>query len=280
MRAFMMAVVIAGAGLASAPAAVNAAVDTTPPSLRLDPAAHYKVGSQVDFVNDPGDGTYWQVAYYLKWKATDPSGICSQTLTEQSYDMMGGDADPVLGENTGTIPIASTARTYDFSTDESDWERGPDRYVVRSTDCAGNTATSGIATTHWGLVDDRGDWWWGDGYTGPAPALTFQGNWATSSCTCFANGTTHYTSTAGSSASVTVGAGRPVALMMATGPGRGSVDIYVDGKRTKTVSTYASNNRNRIIVWQGLFGAGQHTIKVVNKATAGRPRMDIDAILL
>jgi hypothetical protein len=46
------------------------------------------------------------------------------------------------------------------------------------------------------------------------------------------------------------------------------------------VDTCAAANTNRVVMWdKGLLGTANHTIKVVNLATAGRPRIDIDVYL-
>jgi hypothetical protein len=68
-------------------------------------------------------------------------------------------------------------------------------------------------------------------------------------------------------------------LMMATGPARGRADIYLDGVRRATIDTYAPTNGNRVYVWDsGSLSKGSHVIKVVNRATPGRPRIDINAM--
>ena len=69
-----------------------------------------------------------------------------------------------------------------------------------------------------------------------------------------------------------------VALVMAKGPARGKASIYLDGKYIKTIDTYAASNTNRVVMWDTeVAGTGNHTIKVVNQATSGRPRIDVDA---
>ncbi len=54
--------------------------------------------------------------------------------------------------------------------------------------------------------------------------------------------------------------------------------MYVDGVLRKTVDTHATTTRHRVVVWQGLFRSGQHTLRVVNRATAGHPRIDLDTL--
>ena len=252
-------------------APAHAAADTTPPSLKLQPWGHYKVGTTVFTDYDTSDPSnpyldYWSASYVLTWKAADPSGICGQTITEQSYDTLGGDEDPVLGSDTVTSPLRPAARSYAYGTDWMDWMRVPDRYVVRATDCAGNTATSGIANTSFGITEDS------------SSAISYSSGWSVSRFPGFSGGTTHRTTTRGASASITVSGG-PVALVMEKASDRGSADVYVDGVRRATVNTHATTTKHRVVVWEALLGSGSHTIRVVNKATAGHPRIDLDAVL-
>src|SRR5947209_5282302 len=144
--------------------------------------------------------------------------------------------------------------------------RGPNEVVVRSTDCAGNTRTSGIATTPFGLTEDSD------------PGVAYAGTWATSHFTGFSDGTTHQTSTRGNSATFTANGG-PVALVMEKAANRGSADVYVDGVRKATINTTASTTAHRQIVWQATLPAGSHQVRVVCDATAGHPRIDVDALL-
>jgi hypothetical protein len=52
------------------------------------------------------------------------------------------------------------------------------------------------------------------------------------------------------------------------------------GANVTTVDSYASTNTNRVVMWdKGLLGIADHTIKVVNLGSAGRPRIDVDAYL-
>ena len=45
------------------------------------------------------------------------------------------------------------------------------------------------------------------------------------------------------------------------------------------MDTYARSTRHRVLVWEGLFPPGPHTLRVVNLATPGHPRIDLDAVL-
>jgi hypothetical protein len=63
------------------------------------------------------------------------------------------------------------------------------------------------------------------------------------------------------------------------GPARGRAAIYVDGKYRTTIDTYAPVNGNQVYVWDsGALSKGTHAIKVVDLATPGRPRIDVNAM--
>jgi hypothetical protein len=258
-----------GLVLAAVTVRASAATDTTAPTLSTDPHGHYQVGSQLFTAYITPTEPAWDAAYVLRWKAADPSRICSQTVTEQSYDTLGGDPDPVLGTDTLTFQLSGSTRSWRYGRDWSNESRVLSRFVIRATDCAGNTATSRIVTNHFGIKEDT------------APGITYQGTWKASNCSCFSGGTTHNTSTAGASLSIQVRGGHPLGLVMEKAPNRGSAAVYLDGVLKATVNTNNATTQHEVVVWEAeLAGTALHTLKVVNKATAGHPRIDLDAVLL
>ena len=134
------------------------------------------------------------------------------------------------------------------------------------TDCAGNTAASGISTTSINIDDDD------------SPIIGYGGPWAISHFAGFSGGTTHFTSATGASAAFQVDEG-PVALVMEKAASRGSAKIFVDGVLRATVSTNSATTRHRRVVWQALLGPGTHPVMVIGNGTAGHPRIDLDAVL-
>jgi hypothetical protein len=75
--------------------------------------------------------------------------------------------------------------------------------------------------------------------------------------------------------------GRGVALVAAYGPGRGKAKIYVDGRFRATIDLGSTTARLRAVAWQVKWPrSGLHTIKVVVVGTAGRPRVDIDGVIV
>lgn len=260
--------VLAGALLAVPAAAAAAATsDTTPPTATLEPFARYVAGSTADtFYGSAGDMQYFALSMVIKWTASDASGICRQRLTEQSYDTYGGDPDPILGGDTATYSVPLSARSHAFAENYWDYWRIPHRFVLRVTDCAGNTAVSGISTTSINFAEDN------------SPAMTYAGPWHTSHFTGFSGGTTHFASAPGASVSFKVNGG-PVALVMEKAANRGSAKIFVDGVFRMSVNTNSATTMHRRVVWQALLPAGNHTVEVVNSATPGHPRVDLDLVL-
>jgi hypothetical protein len=68
---------------------------------------------------------------------------------------------------------------------------------------------------------------------------------------------------------------------MAKGPDRGQADIYLNGELVRTVNTYSASGSNRVIMANIPTDPNlQNTITVVNRATSGHARIDVDAFLL
>jgi len=249
----------------SAVPGAQGAADTTGPSLTVPARSAYVVGQITD---DPFfvDGELWfadRGAYrQFTWKASDPSGICRYTVDE-FHNVEG------WYYATQRTTTHSTTGTYTYKND--DYENSDDmgQVKVNAYDCAGNR-TSAIRPTNYIRIDHD--------YGPTVPA-----QWARTSCACAIGDSMLRTSTKNASLSTVVnGQGRKehVALVMAKGPARGKAAIYFDGTRVKTVDTYAEKNTNRVVMWdKELTGTGDHTVKVVNLATPGRPRIDIDAYL-
>jgi hypothetical protein len=240
----------------------QAVADTTGPKLNVNQVSSYVLGQSTGDPIDDG-GTLWfaqEGAYRsFAWTSTDPSGICRYTVDEEHG---------VEGWSYGVVntPTHSTSGKYTFFADE--YENSDDLTQIRinAYDCAGNVtrATRPGAYTH--METDIGP--------------TVPSGWTR---TCAIGDSMLRTSTKNAALSTVVngaGTNKHVALIMAKGPARGKAAIYFDGALVTTVDTYAAANTNRVVMWdKGLLGSANHTIKVVNLATSGRPRIDIDAYL-
>jgi hypothetical protein len=75
--------------------------------------------------------------------------------------------------------------------------------------------------------------------------------------------------------------GRSIAWIAPVAPTRGRADVYVDGVRVARVDLWARAFGQRRVVFQRSWTAsGLHTLEIRNLATVGRPRIDLDALLV
>ncbi len=75
--------------------------------------------------------------------------------------------------------------------------------------------------------------------------------------------------------------GRNIAWIAPRGPSRGQARIYVDGTYVKTIDLYSASARSRQVVYSRRWSwLGDHVLEVRVVATAGRPRMDMDAVIV
>jgi hypothetical protein len=111
-------------------------------------------------------------------------------------------------------------------------------------------------------------------------SATYAGAWTRSSCLCFSGGATYYSTSAGNSASFKF-TGKFIEFVGEKSLKRGSFKVYLDGKYITTVSTYSSQALNAVDVWQHSYTTiSTHTLKIVNVATSGHPRVDVDAFIV
>lgn len=111
-------------------------------------------------------------------------------------------------------------------------------------------------------------------------AVSYTGTWSMGGVSNLWGGSDHYTKAAGASGSFSF-TGRNVAVIGNVGAGNGSAKMYIDGVLIKTVSEYASSTKYRqVVARRGWPAPGSHTIKLVNVATSGHPRFDIDGIVV
>lgn len=259
-RSIVIAIAVA-ASLTVTPSAL-AATDVTGPTLSVPSSPSFVVGQ---VLSDPydvdGDGSLWfyngpAATMEYRWTATDPSGICRYSVDE--HHGVEEWADGIQDYQT-----RATSGRHRFDVDGYENSDDTDKLRVNAFDCAGNKTS----------VERRGSWTRMLQDYGP----TVPSGWARTSCTCAMGDSMLRTSTYKASLSTAVPARSSVALVMAKGPARGRASIYLDGKYVTTIDTYAATNTNRVVMWEReLTGTANHTIKVVNQATSGRPRIDID----
>jgi hypothetical protein len=253
-------------GLAAALSLVAApaqAADTSAPSLSVPVVPSFIVGQVIDDVYDIEEDGNLSFAdggarRQFKWAADDASGICRYSVDELYIE----------GWTEGAVDYSTHATTGQYTYHAAEFQHSGDLFRIRvnAFDCAGNKRSVERPIIGIELLKDYGP--------------TVPGGWGRTSCACALGDSMLRTSTSKASLSTVVNAGgttKHVALIMAKGPARGKAKIYYDGVYVKTIDTYASVNTNRVLMWdKKISGSSNHTIKVVNLATAGRPRIDID----
>jgi hypothetical protein len=110
-------------------------------------------------------------------------------------------------------------------------------------------------------------------------AIRYGGTWRRVSGT-FWGGYAKKSMTAGASAAITF-SGRAAAWVSRTGPDRGRAQVLVNGVVVATVDLYSPVVGPRTVVWAGNWTmTASRTVTVRNLATAGRPRIDLDAFVI
>ncbi len=143
------------------------------------------------------------------------------------------------------------------------------RVRVRAVDRAGNP----------------GDWTQGlrfrvIAYQDGSGKIAYKGTWKSTKSAPNFGGTVKYTLKKGGIATFAF-TGSQVAWVTLKGPDRGQAQIQIDGKAAATVDNRASRTVVRRVAYVKLFtGTGRHEITVKSLGTAGRPRVDMDALVV
>lgn len=138
------------------------------------------------------------------------------------------------------------------------------RFRIVARDRAGNTATSGVLSTRLVVRDSSGS------------RVTWTGPWQTRRVSSASGRSVRTARGAGAQATLRF-QGRAVAVVAPRGPGRGSIDVSIDGVRVATVSLAASRTQARRIVFaSGALSDGDHVITVRTRKAGA----ELDAILV
>ncbi|HEY8870372.1 MAG TPA: glycoside hydrolase family 3 N-terminal domain-containing protein [Candidatus Limnocylindrales bacterium] len=249
-----------------------AAQNGTIPSTTLQASYNRIIALKTKLVAPPADATLPQVAapisrvYALAtlgsgtspvrtyWSATDSCGISAHTLER----MVNGGAWTVQN-------LPSTTTTY---VDQSLSFGSIYRFVVKATDGAGNTSSWVYGAYFEPLLAEQS-----------SSAITTTGTWTTVSNSHASGGSLKYSTASGASATFKF-TGYGVNWVAYRGPDRGSATIYLDGVYYATVNLYSATYASKQIVYAANWGGnGTHTLKIVNLATPGHPRVDMDAFV-
>ncbi|GAA0386884.1 hypothetical protein GCM10009530_42390 [Microbispora corallina] len=122
---------------------------------------------------------------------------------------------------------------------------------------SGTASTLGLGTTQSGLVNDT--------------ELTYDANWYQTTARGYGdyNDDTHHTTTVGATAQYTF-TGTGVDYLSERNGDMGNVDVYIDNAFQANVNLYVSGARQvqQVVYSKTGLANGQHTIKIVNKATS------------
>jgi hypothetical protein len=189
----------------------------------------------------------------LSWTASDAggAGLASYDLA-RSID---GAAFAVLATGLATPTagvLVATGHTY--------------RYEARARDKAGNVGGWAAGPTFQPLR-----------YQDSSASLAYTGTWYLGQFASYSGGTVRDARVAGPTVSLTVTA-RSVAFVTTRDPTRGAARIYLDGVLVATVDLSGATAYRFVAYAKTWSTAATHTLKIVVVGTAGRPRVDLDAI--
>jgi hypothetical protein len=230
------------------------ATDTEPTTYLFDNHVRFIVGSQLSF--DTGRWPPPHIAAWYGWTASDPDGICGQRLYSEEY------TTDYVQFNDDVAASARRARFTVVTDNREDAAAGSyvDYYV---DDCAGNQTSADLDAF---TVDQLQE--------GEA---SYSGTWQTVHARRWSGGAGRTARAAGATA--TVKFWHSVGLVMPTGPGRGSFDLYVDGVFRRTVKLARATASVRRVVAEVDMGnsPGGHTAML--RTTSARP-VTIDAAVI
>jgi hypothetical protein len=111
--------------------------------------------------------------------------------------------------------------------------------------------------------------------------FSFSSGWSTVSVSGAYGGSVARTTSLNATATASF-TGRDAGLVMTTGTAYGSVKVFVDGVLVGTVNNHTGSGTKlrEIVFHKGFTSAGTHTIQVVNQATSGHPRADLDGLIV
>jgi hypothetical protein len=132
-----------------------------------------------------------------------------------------------------------------------------------AVDCGGGGSTVSFTST--GAQEGAAS------YTGAWHSTSFAGAWG---------GTARYSTAASASATFQCASCQALAWVTDEDSAHGSAKVYIDGVLKATVNTRSSTKLNRVVAYSFQWPSdGAHTLKIVNVATSGHPRVSVDGFL-
>jgi hypothetical protein len=187
-------------------------------------------------------GTKPTVPYKVSWTP----GSCATGSTYDVTVTSGGSSTVVNSGTALSAKIRLAVGTYAIA-----------------VDCGGAASTTTLTST--GYQEAAAS------YTGTWRSTSFAGAWG---------GAARYTAAGSASATFQCSSCRALAWVTDEDSAHGSAKVYVDGALKATINTQSSTPLNRVIAYKVEWATpGAHTLKIVNVATSGHPRISVDGFL-
>lgn len=232
----------------AAETAFNVHVDDEPP-LAGAPSADLLAGGRLSTTSTVPVRVSWPPAI------DGASSIASYDVTAE-----------LNGATTGTWTATGATTTLPVSQGIGDGVT----YRLRASDTAGNVSPEAASARTIVRVTEE-----------TAGSVRRSASWRTYSSGSASGGSATYSSKAGARLTFAVNPGhRQVGLVGPTGPTRGKARIYLDGLLVRTIDLYAAKSAARVVLFvANVDRARSHVLTVEVAGTAGRPRVDVDALL-
>ncbi len=191
----------------------------------------------------------------ISWPAaTDPTSAIGTYQLEQSID---GGPWAAAGSTTASSVTRMVELGHSY------------RFRIRAADIVGNWSPW-VAGAPLKLVAVQDN----------SSALRYSAGWYRGTSAYASGGTMAWSKRAGASVSVSTTA-RTLAFVAPVSNARGQARIYVDNVLQTTISLWASSGSSRRVLWvKTMPSYGLKTLRIEVVGTAGRPRIDVDAVLL
>jgi hypothetical protein len=183
------------------------------------------------------------VPYRVSWT----QGSCPAGSTYRlTVTTGGGSATPFTGTaltTTVNLPVGASA--------------------TMAVDCGGPSSSSSFTSA--GFQEGAAS------YSGKWTGTSFAGAWG---------GTARYATAASASSTFACTSCDAIAWVTDEDSQHGSAKVYVDGVLKTTVNTTSASKLNRVIAYAFQWPSdGAHTLRIVNSATSGHPRVTVDGFL-
>ncbi|TGN74478.1 N-acetylmuramoyl-L-alanine amidase [Streptomyces bauhiniae] len=169
-----------------------------------------------------------------------------------------------LKETRLTAPLARTYGPTVTSAAQTAKSGAATAWSLRAYDTPGNSASASVSGTPVILQET---------------SATKSGAWTTKSSTSYLGGRSLSSSAKNASLTWTF-TGRSVAWVVSRASASGQADIYVDGTKVTTADLKSSTTAYRSALWTKTWStSAKHTLKIVVRATSGRPAVTTDGIV-